>query len=322
MSAALATPLARQIAGKSILVTGGASGLGAATSALFASHGAHVTILDLDAAVGEAFARSLNDAAAARPGATGLPTVQFVKTDVRDPEQVAVAIAAAEELQRANQEAFLEGAHSTSTDAAAVAAHPPYYEHVFGCINCAGLGPAAKVLGRKGPMELSFFQNIIEVNLIGTFNVTRLAAASMAQNAAQNPSVKSADAYEVGADTTPYFDNGVIVNTSSIAAFDGQIGQAAYSASKGGITSLTLPLARELAAHRIRVNTICPGVARTPLLEKFGAKVVEALSANVPYPRRLLEPREYAEMALFLVQHRYMNGETIRMDGALRMAPK
>ena len=172
-------------------------------------------------------------------------------------------------------------------------------------VNCAGIGPPEKMVGRNGPMPLANFETVIRVNLIGSFNVARLATARMMER-------------------DPVEDNarGVIVNTASVAAFDGQIGQTAYAASKGGIVGMTLPMARELARSGIRVNTIAPGIFRTPLLASLPEEAQESLGHQVPYPSRLGDPAEYANAVKFLVETQYMNGEVIRLDGAIRMAPK
>jgi NAD(P)-dependent dehydrogenase (short-subunit alcohol dehydrogenase family) len=172
-------------------------------------------------------------------------------------------------------------------------------------INCAGIGPAQRTVGREGPAPLDWFTSVIRVNLIGTFNVARLAAWAMSTNAPD----------ENG-------ERGVIINTSSIAAFDGQIGQVAYSASKGGIVGLTLPMARDLSKLGIRVATIAPGIFDTPLLGKMPDDVRASLGAQVPFPSRLGQPREYAELARHIIENTMLNGEVIRLDGALRMAPK
>ncbi|KAK7197035.1 3-oxoacyl-(acyl-carrier protein) reductase [Novymonas esmeraldas] len=255
--------VAQSIAGRPIIVTGSASGLGAATARYLAQNGAKLTLLDRNAAQGAQMAKEIGG--------------QFVCTDVCNEAEVQAAIKAAEDF----------------------AGKP-----LFGAVNCAGVAPAAKVVGRKGPHALDLFSKTVQVNLIGTFNVCRLAAAAMQRGAAQ-----------VGADE----DRGVIVNTASVAAYEGQIGQAAYAASKGGIVSLTLPLAREFASHHIRINTICPGIMETPLLP---LELGEALGATVPYPARLGKPDEFAHLVFFLFSNRYMNGECIRIDGATRMAAK
>lgn len=172
-------------------------------------------------------------------------------------------------------------------------------------VNCAGIGPAARVVGREGPMPLADFERVIRVNLIGSFNMLRVAAARMSMQ----------DAVEDD-------ERGVIINTASVAAFDGQIGQAAYSASKGGIVSMALPAARELARFGIRVNTIAPGIFLTPLLQGMPEEVQQSLGASIPYPSRLGKPSEFAELARFMVENSYLNGEVVRLDGAIRMAPK
>lgn len=174
---------------------------------------------------------------------------------------------------------------------------------LHGAVNCAGIAPPSKILGKKGVHSLDLFAKVINVNLIGTFNVCRLAAEVMAAN-------------------TDEGDKGVIINTASIAAFDGQIGQAAYTASKGGVVAMTLPLARELAAHRIRVNTICPGIMGTPMLAGLPQAAQDSLGKSVPYPQRLGNPFEYAATVHFIATNGYLNGECIRLDGALRMAPQ
>jgi NAD(P)-dependent dehydrogenase (short-subunit alcohol dehydrogenase family) len=172
-------------------------------------------------------------------------------------------------------------------------------------VNCAGIAPAQRILSSKGVHQLDLFRKTIEVNLVGTFNVLRLAAERIAE-------------------TEPDADGqrGLIVNTASVAAFEGQIGQIAYSASKGGVVGMTLPAARDLARYGIRVNTIAPGIVDTPMLAALGPEVNEALAAGVPFPRRLARPEEYAQLVIMLIEHDYLNGETIRMDGALRMAPQ
>lgn len=273
-----ASKILQSIAGKPIIVTGGGSGLGAATAAFLSSvGGAKVTLLDVNAAHGEAMAKKVNG--------------NFHLTDVCSEEQVRAAIASAEK--------FAGG------------------QPLFGAVNCAGICPAAKVYGKKGPHSLDVFQKTINVNLIGTFNVCRLAVEAMNRNTA--PEV-SGDAKAVEpSPPTGQVDRGVIVNTASVAAYEGQIGQAAYAASKGGIVSLTVPLARELAPSRIRVNTICPGIMHTPLLPE---ELSEALGRTVPYPHRLGEPEEFASLVHFLMTNRYMNGECVRLDGAVRMTAK
>ena len=247
------------------LVTGGASGLGRATVENFIQHGAKAIILDRDAEHGQAAASELGD------------SVRFVETDVTREEAVQNAI-------------------DTAID-------------TFGAVhievNCAGIGVAMRVVGKEGPMPLDYFQTVININLVGTFNVIRLAANAMMQN-------------EPNADE----ERGVIINTASVAAFDGQIGQAAYSASKGGIVSMTLPIARELARFGIRVMTIAPGIFDTPMLAALPEPARISLGQQVPFPSRLGQPAEYAKLAAHIVENAMLNGEVIRLDGAIRMAPK
>jgi NAD(P)-dependent dehydrogenase (short-subunit alcohol dehydrogenase family) len=251
-----------QVRDTTAIVTGGASGLGAATAAALVAEGAHVIVLDLPSQVENA------------PAVNG---IEYVATDITDPEGVAAAVRVAA---------------GTGTPLRTV-------------VNCAGIGPSMRILGRKGPHDLAFYAKVVQVNLIGTFNVMTLAAEEIAKT----------DPLQDGA-------RGVVVNTASIAAFDGQIGQAAYASSKGGVVGLTLPAARDLSQHGIRVNTICPGIVETPMLATVSDEVRTGLAAGVPFPQRLGRPSEYAELALDLIRHDYMNGETIRMDGALRMAPR
>jgi NAD(P)-dependent dehydrogenase (short-subunit alcohol dehydrogenase family) len=254
-----------RIEGRTFLVTGGASGLGGATARMLAASGANVVVLDVNAEAGVAMA-----------GALG-PTALFVEVDVASEGDVQKAVAAA-----AGRVGGLQGA-----------------------VNAAGIGIAERVLGKNGPHPLDAFERTIRVNLVGTFNVIRLAAAAMAAGA---PS-------ESG-------ERGVIVNTASVAAFEGQIGQAAYSASKGGIVSLTLPVARELARSGIRVVTIAPGIFDTPLLAGLPEPARLSLGQQVPFPSRLGRPDEYAALVRHIMENEMLNGEVIRLDGALRMAPK
>ncbi|MDI5981910.1 SDR family NAD(P)-dependent oxidoreductase, partial [Amycolatopsis magusensis] len=172
-------------------------------------------------------------------------------------------------------------------------------------VNCAGVGPSARILSKKGPHDLDLFRKVVEINLIGTFNVVTVAAEAIAK-------------------TEPLADDarGVIINTASVAAFDGQIGQAAYAASKGGIVGLNLSAARDLASHGIRVMTIAPGIIDTPMLATVSEDFRAGLAAGVPFPKRLGQPEEYAKLALSIIDHDYLNGEVIRMDGSLRMAPR
>jgi NAD(P)-dependent dehydrogenase (short-subunit alcohol dehydrogenase family) len=257
-----------QISGSAAIVTGAASGLGLATARMLASQGARVAMLDIDATrVAEA---------AEQLGALGLPPLGL-QCDVGDAASAEHAVAEA------------------------VAAHgPPAI-----LVNCAGIATGKRIVGRDGPMLLSEFEIVIRVNLIGTFNLLRLAAAEMARR-----------------DPDQEGERGAIVNTASVAAFDGQIGQAAYAASKGGIAALTLPAARELARHGIRVVTIAPGIFETPMLQGLPADVQQSLGASVPFPKRLGRPDEYAALVRHIVENPMLNGETIRLDGALRMAPQ
>jgi NAD(P)-dependent dehydrogenase (short-subunit alcohol dehydrogenase family) len=254
-----------EINGNTFLISGGASGLGGATSRLLAENGANVIIADINKEKGEALASDLGSKA------------RFVETNVSNEESVKNAVGVA------------------------VSA----FGVLRGAVNCAGIGVAEKTVGKDGPHSLASFKRIIEVNLIGTFNVIRLAAAQMAD---QEPSAGG--------------ERGVIINTASIAAFDGQIGQAAYSASKGGIVGMTLPIARDLARSGIRVVTIAPGLFDTPLLAGLSDDIRKALGAQIPFPPRLGAPAEYAALAKHIIENSMLNGEVIRLDGALRMPPK
>jgi NAD(P)-dependent dehydrogenase (short-subunit alcohol dehydrogenase family) len=254
-----------QIAGKSAIVTGGGSGLGAATVRMLAAAGARVLIVDRNPASAEAVAAPFDDSAA------------VAAADVSDAQQMSEAVNAARTR----------------------------FGRVDILVNCAGIGDPARVLGKDGPVALERFARVIQVNLIGTFNAIRLAAAAMAAN---SPGASG--------------ERGVIINTASIAAFDGQIGQASYAASKGGIVGMTLPLARDLARHGIRVVTIAPGIFDTPMLAELSDEVRASLGAQVPFPARLGKPEEYAHLAKTIVENEMLNGEVIRLDGALRMSPK
>ncbi len=254
-----------QIDGSSALVAGGASGLGEATVRALHERGALVTIADVNDERGHALAAELGERAA------------FEHADVRSADEVQAAVTAA---------AQAPGGLRIS-------------------IHCAGVGWAEKIAGKRGPHQLEFFEKVIAINLIGTFNVLRFAATAMI----------SGDPREDG-------ERGVCVNTASIAAFDGQVGQIAYSASKGGVVGMTLPAARDLAQYGVRVNTIAPGLFDTPLLGALPEEAREKLGAGVPFPQRLGQPAEYAQLACQIVENRMLNGETIRLDGALRMPPR
>jgi NAD(P)-dependent dehydrogenase (short-subunit alcohol dehydrogenase family) len=249
-----------------VLIAGGASGLGEATARAMAATGASVVVADLDAAKGEALAGELGAKAS------------FAEADVTDEAAVSAAVAQAVEA---------------GEDGLRVS------------VCCAGIGWAERVAHREGAHNLELFSNVIKVNLIGTFNVLRLAAAAMSAN----------DVDEEG-------ERGVCVNTASIAAFDGQIGQIAYAASKGGIVGMTLPAARDMASRGVRVVTIAPGLFDTPLLAALPEEARQALGAGIPFPARLGRPAEYAQLVEQIVANPMLNGETIRLDGALRMPPK
>ena len=252
-----------QLAGHAAIVTGGGSGLGAATAERLAQAGCRVAVLDRD--------RERAREVAARIGGDALVC------DVADEEAATAAVAEAARLQGTARI----------------------------LVNCAGIGTAARIVGREGAMPLDAFERVIRVNLIGSFNMLRLAAAGMT----------ALEALDGG-------ERGVIVNTASIAAYDGQVGQAAYAASKGGIVSLTLPAARELARFGVRVLTIAPGLFATPLLNELPEEVRRGLAESIPFPPRLGTPAEFAAMVVTCIQNAFLNGETIRLDGALRMAPR
>ena len=254
-----------EIKGSTFLITGGGSGLGLATAKLLVEAGGNVALLDVNETAGKQSAESLGKQAI------------FVKADVTDADSVSAAIAA--------------------TKSAFGALH--------GAINCAGIGSAQKTVSKNGAHDLASFQRVIAVNLIGTFNVIRLAAAAMAER-----------------DVAEGQERGVIINTASVAAFDGQIGQAAYSASKGGIVGMTLPIARDLASYGIRVVTIAPGIFDTPLLAGLPEPARISLGKQVPFPPRLGQPREFGMLAKQIVENGMLNGEVIRLDGAIRMAPR
>ena len=248
------------INGKAVLVTGGASGLGAGTARMVAEAGGHPVVLDLNADAGEKLAAELG----------GI----FQRVDVSSEADVSAAIEAAKTK----------------------------FGGIYGAVNCAGIAIGVSTAGKRGPHPLDQFERVVKVNLIGTFNVIRLAAQAMLDN-----------------DPNDEGERGVIVNTASVAAFDGQAGQAAYAASKAGIAGMTLPVARDLARSGIRVCAIAPGIFATPMLRSLPQEVQDSLAAEVPFPKRLGDPAEFARLAAFIVECAYLNGEVIRLDGALRM---
>lgn len=251
-----------QITDTAAIVTGGASGLGAATATALAKGGAKVFAFDLPDSIDQA------------PVVEG---VEYVPVDVTDEQQVREGVATA-----------------------AGAGVP-----LRTVVNCAGIGPSMRILGRKGPHDLGLYAKVVQINLIGSFNVLTLAAEEIAQT-----------------EPLEHDARGVIINTASIAGYEGQIGQAAYASSKAGIIGLTLPAARDLAQSGIRVLTIAPGIVETPMLATVSEEFREGLAQGIPFPQRLARPDEYAQLALSLVDHDYLNGEVVRMDGALRMAPR
>lgn len=255
-----------QLQDKVAIVTGGASGLGLATVEAFVAKGAKVVIFDLNQQQG--------DEVAARLGSN----VRALSVDVTDEVQVHAAIQ--------QVVATFGGLHI--------------------CVNCAGIGSASRTVGKNGAHSLASFSRVIQINLIGTFNVTRLAAEAMQHNAS----------------TTDDAERGVIINTASVAAFDGQIGQVAYAASKGGVVGMTLPLARDLAVIGVRVNCIAPGIFNTPLMNASPDAVKMPLIEMTQFPKRLGHPSEYGQFAVHIVENGFLNGETIRLDGAIRMAPR
>ena len=254
-----------QLATAKAVISGGASGLGYATAERVIAEGGHVAILDVNEEQGNASAAGLGERA------------MFAQTDVADEGNVRASIAAAND--------FMGG--------------------VTLAVNCAGIATAGRALGREGPWPTETFNRVIQINLVGSFNVTKEAAAFMQRNEPNDDG-----------------ERGVVVSTASIAAFEGQVGQAAYSASKGGVVGMMLPLAREFAQFGIRVNTIAPGIFLTPMMAGMPEEVQASLAKQVPYPPRLGEPAEYAKTVAYIYETAYVNGETIRVDGAIRMQPR
>ena len=248
------------------VVTGGVSGLGLAVTEHLVANGARVVMFDVN-----------DDKGATAVSSLGEDKVRYVRTDVTSEEGVVASVDAAK--------AFLGGLDVL--------------------VNCAGIIGAARVLGRNGAMPLSTFSSTVMVNLVGSFNVAKAAAAVMQHN-------------EPGEDG----ERGVIINTASVAAYEGQIGQAAYSASKGGVVGMTLPMARELARFGIRVNTVAPGIFHTPMVDGMPEEVQQSLGASIPFPSRLGRSQEFADLVGYILGNRYINGETIRLDGAVRLAPR
>lgn len=251
-----------EIKNRVFIITGGASGLGAATARMIVDNGGKVVLADVQVEAGEKLAAELHG--------------KFIKCDVTSEADGLAVIAAAESMGQ-----------------------------LGGLINCAGVAPAVKTVGKDGPHPLEVFQRVININLVGTFNMSRLAAAAMGNGEANAGG-----------------ERGVIINTASVAAYDGQIGQAAYGSSKAGVVGLTLPMARDLARSGIRVMTIAPGIFETPMLLTMPQEVQDALGRMVPFPSRLGKPAEYAQLAKSIIENSMLNGETIRLDGAIRMQPK
>ncbi len=250
------------IDGNVFLISGGASGLGAATARMIVANGGKVVLADVHIDTGKQLAAELHGC--------------FVKCDVTSPDDGEAAVAAAVELGV-----------------------------LRGLINCAGIAPAIKTVGKNGVHPLDIFQRVVDINLVGTFNMARLAAAAMEKNAAAE-----------------HGERGIIVNTASVAAYDGQIGQAAYASSKAAVVGLTLPMARDLSRSGIRVMTIAPGIFETPMLLGMPQEVQDALGQMVPFPPRLGRPSEYAHLVKAIIENVMLNGETIRLDGAIRLQPK
>jgi NAD(P)-dependent dehydrogenase (short-subunit alcohol dehydrogenase family) len=274
------------VTGSVALITGGASGLGAATARRLFDAGASVVLVDLPSSAGEAFAGELNEGNASggngrnANGGKMEKSAVFVPADVTSEAEVQAAVVAAQALGPLRV-----------------------------VVNCAGIATPGKVLGREGVLPLEAFNRVLQVNLVGTFNVLRLAAAAMVANETAST--------ELGGP-----ERGVIINTASVAAFEGQIGQPAYAASKGAVAAMTLPIARELARSLIRVVTIAPGIFETPMMAGLPQEAQESLGAQVPHPSRLGKPAEYANLVAHIVDNAMLNGETIRLDGAIRMGPK
>ena len=255
-----------KIQGKHFIITGGASGLGAATAECLVARGAYVTLVDMNVEAGQAQVEKLGG------------TADFVELDVTNETEV--------------EQFFKQTLHQHGA--------------IHGLINCAGIGPSAKVVGKEGIHDPALVNKVLNINVTGTFNMLRFAAEAMTHNTAMPEDE----------------DRGVIINTASVAAFDGQIGQAAYAASKGAVVAMTLPIARELGRHAIRVVTIAPGIMETPMLKALPQNVQDSLGQMVPYPSRLGKPDEFASLAVHIIENAYLNGEVIRLDGAIRMAPK
>lgn len=248
----------------SAVITGGASGLGAAVAKLLASKGVKVALLDMNAEAGEALAAELGGV--------------FCQTDVSDGKSVSDALA---KSRAANGQERI-------------------------CVNCAGIAPAAKTVSRGAAHDLALFQKVINVNLVGTFNVSSQSALGMSGAEALNQDG----------------ERGVIINTASVAAFEGQIGQVAYGASKGGVAAMTLPMARDLAKSGIRVLSVAPGIFKTPMVAAFSQEVQDSLAANIPFPSRLGTSEEFAALVYHMIENSFMNGEVVRLDGATRMQPR
>ena len=261
-----------QVKENSFLVTGGASGLGESVARAIVGQGGNVVIADLNKTAGQALVAELGDSA------------RFVRCDITNGDEVQSAVEMAESA----------------------------FGGLQGSINCAGIVVVQKLLDRdNNPADLEAFSRGVNINLVGSFNVARLVAASIAKRIASDGSA--------GDHVEKNVDQGIIINTASIAAFDGQVGQASYSSSKAGVVGLTLPLARELARHGIRVMTIAPGVFATPMMDSIPEKAREQLEAGVPYPKRLGAPNEFAKLVTHIIDNAYLNGEVIRLDGAIRM---